>query len=1130
NSDADSEKEIVVYYDNSIYLFDTDGEKKWSKSLPSEGIVAYDFNDDGIDEIIGTKSSDYTIYSLNSQDGSELWINEMAVNLNPLPIDLDQDGIVELIALSTDNDKSESYINYINGKTGEVEEQVTVDQRFFTNSYYEFFPETPAVGDFDGNGVLDLIFLAFSYAYSVATLIYSADGYRIAEFDEGSLTTPTIVDPDGNGRTEIMIRDYSGIFCYEVTGSTSGKNIWYKERGNIANTMVVDTDGDLLDDISEEFYGSDKGKEDTDGDTLLDGIEIIGSGSSPIKQDTDGDGLTDDVEYELGFNPRLNDLDLDYDDDSLTNYDEVFVYSTNPMSNDTDNDLLLDNEEINTYGTSPTNNDTDADGVIDGEEVHTYGTSPSDNDSDDDGMEDGYEVLYNLDPLVNDSYGDIDSDGLLNIEEFTYNSNSSNVDTDNDTISDGDEVHTYGTSPTNNDSDGDNLTDNEEIYTYGTSPTNNDTDADIMWDGWEIEYGFNPLVDDGDEDLDSDGLSNAEEFIYSTEPNNTDSDSDQLLDGEEVHTYGTDPAKIDSDEDELTDYEEVIVYSTNPVSNDTDNDLMGDYYEVNHGLNPLVNDTLGDLDNDTLTNYEEFLLGTLPNNNDTDGDGMSDGFEYQYGLILTDNDSSLDKDKDGLSNLDEFLHNTNPLSNDTDGDGMFDGFEVQYNLNPNLNDSAGDPDTDGISNIDEMKYGSSPISSDTDSDRLTDPEELFIYHSNPAIKDTDGDGLEDGEEVLDFGTSPTNEDTDGDTLSDYVEIYVFLTDPTDPDTDNDGMNDGEEIEIGKDPLTKNYYTPLSKLLLILPIVGGIVLFGGLIYGALIFSKKIKERKRKEIVEKEILLLKSEHLNLDDRINILAKKESIFTDKITFRSLVDVTKLYFNFLAKFDDKYTLITKFKEVGNFQEWNEVKEKAFSSFERLLNTIKDNLHSFDINDIINNQYPSLINLEKKGELTAKELLQVHSDGKDLHLYVEEFKKYLKILLRRLNALESLFSTKDELLDIVASSSIITALKEKDSLVTQLERNEIKYVREKINAENHCIYCGIQLHDDAKTCSNCQRTLPSCPICKNTFRFFDEVYTCPECFSKIHKDELEIWLGDKGTCPKCNKSITLYNLDVEII
>ncbi|MHA1353034.1 MAG: hypothetical protein ACTSPP_09635, partial [Candidatus Heimdallarchaeaceae archaeon] len=349
NSDADSEKEIVVYYDNSIYLFDTNGEKKWSKSLSSEGIIAYDFNDDGIDEIIGTKSADYTIYSLNSEDGSELWINEMAVNLNPLPIDLDQDGTVELIALSTDKDKSESYINYINGETGEVEEQITVDYSFFSNSYYEFFPEIPAVGDFDGNGVLDLIFFAFSYAYSTATLIYSADGYRIAEFDEGTLTTPTIVDLDGNGRTEIMIRDYSGMFCYEVTGLTSGKNIWYKERGNIANTMVTDSDGDLLDDLNEEFYGSDKSKEDTDGDTLLDGVEIIGSGSSPIKQDTDGDGLTDDVEYELGFNPRLNDLDLDYDDDSLTNYDEVFVYSTNPMSNDTDNDLLLDNEEINTY-------------------------------------------------------------------------------------------------------------------------------------------------------------------------------------------------------------------------------------------------------------------------------------------------------------------------------------------------------------------------------------------------------------------------------------------------------------------------------------------------------------------------------------------------------------------------------------------------------------------------------------------------------------------------------------------------------------------------------------------------------------------------------------------------------------
>jgi len=1130
NADSDSEKEIIVYFDQTIFLFDTNGDKIWSKDLPSEGIVAYDFNNDGIDEIIGTKSSDYTIYSLNSKDGSELWNNDIAVNLNPLPVDLDQDGEVEVITLSTDKNAYTSYINYINGETGEIEKQVVADYNFFGNAYYDFFPEFPSTGDFNGDGTLELIFFAFSYGYTTSTMIYSANGARIADFAEGIITAPTVVDLDRNGRTEILLLDYTGIYCYEILDVISGNNIWYKNGGNVGNSMVADSDGDLLDDLSEEFYGTDKNSQDSDGDGLIDGMEVLGARSSPLIKDTDGDGLTDDVEYEIGFNTRLDDLNLDYDGDGLKNYDEVFVYSTNPLSNDTDSDILLDNEEINTYGTDPTNNDTDSDGVIDGEEVFTYGTSPVDKDSEDDGMDDGYEILYNLNPLINDSYGDIDSDGLLNIEEFTYNSNSSNVDTDNDTILDGEEVHTYGTLPTSDDTDGDTLKDNEEINIYGTDPTKNDTDSDIMWDGWEIQYGLNPLINDGGGDLDSDGLSNADEFLYSTEPNNTDTDSDKLLDGEEVHTYGTDPKNMDSDDDLLTDYEEVQIYSTNPALNDTDSDLMDDYYEVNNGLNPLVNDSSGDLDNDTLTNYEEFLLGTSPNNNDTDGDGMSDAFEYQYGLILTDNDSSLDKDEDGLSNLDEFLYNTDPTSNDTDGDGMFDGFEVQYNLNPILNDSAGDPDADGISNIDEMNYGSSPISSDTDGDLLTDPEEIFIYHSNPAIKDTDKDGIDDGDEVLKFGTSPTNEDTDGDSLNDYVELFVFFTDPTDPDTDNDGMNDGDEIEIGKNPLVKNYYTPLSKLLLILPIVGGIIGAGVIAYFSVIFSRNLKERKRKEIVEKEIMLLKSEHLNLDDRINILSKKKLLFADKYTFRSLIDITKLYFNFLAKFDDKYTLIHKYKEVSNLQEWEEVKEKTFSSFKKLLDVIKTGLDTLNIHDIIQQQYPSLKDIDKKKELTTKDVLQIHSDGKDLHSYIEEFKKYLKILLRRLNALESLFRTKDDLLNIAASSSIIATLKEKDELVTQLEKKEIKYIKEKINAVNHCIFCGIQIPENTKTCSNCQHSLPSCPICGNTFKFFDEIYTCPECFAKIHKDELEIWLGDKGTCPKCNKAITLYNLDIEII
>ncbi|MBW6451751.1 MAG: fibronectin type III domain-containing protein [DPANN group archaeon] len=109
-----------------------------------------------------------------------------------------------------------------------------------------------------------------------------------------------------------------------------------------------------------------------------------------------------------------------------------------------------------------------------------------------------------------------------------------------------------------------------------------------------------------------------------------------------------------------------------PNNNDSDNNGILDGDE--------------DPDNDGLTNYEEYLLGTNPNNPDSDNDGIPDGWEITYNMNPTDpKDATYDNDGDGLSNLYEYLENpyrTNPNLADSDGDGIDDGTEIANGSNP----------------------------------------------------------------------------------------------------------------------------------------------------------------------------------------------------------------------------------------------------------------------------------------------------------------------------------------------------------------------------------------------------------------------------------------------------------------
>ena len=65
--------------------------------------------------------------------------------------------------------------------------------------------------------------------------------------------------------------------------------------------------------------------------------------------------------------------------------------------------------------------------------------------------------------------GDVDGDGLSDVDEAAYGSDPLNRDYDADGLLDGEEVYVHGTDPLNNDSDGDGLLDGEEVNQFGTS-------------------------------------------------------------------------------------------------------------------------------------------------------------------------------------------------------------------------------------------------------------------------------------------------------------------------------------------------------------------------------------------------------------------------------------------------------------------------------------------------------------------------------------------------------------------------------------------------------------------------------------------------------------------------------------
>jgi len=128
-----------------------------------------------------------------------------------------------------------------------------------------------------------------------------------------------------------------------------------------------DADEDKVCDLFEvAMLKTDPDSDDTDGDTISDYDEIVYSNTSPTNKYT----------RELS----VTDADDDYDDDKLTNAEEIAA-GTDATSSDSDSDDVSDYDEIKVHNSDPNDDDTDDDNISDGDELK-LGLKPDNNKSD----------------------------------------------------------------------------------------------------------------------------------------------------------------------------------------------------------------------------------------------------------------------------------------------------------------------------------------------------------------------------------------------------------------------------------------------------------------------------------------------------------------------------------------------------------------------------------------------------------------------------------------------------------------------------------------------------------------------------------------------------------------------------
>ena len=454
-------------------------------------------------------------------------------------------------------------------------------------------------------------------------------------------------DPEGANVTYAMSNKPMGAMFKASTRTftwTPGKNQYGKHtvtaeasdgqnKGTHKITIDIafkDQDGDGVPDDKEGGLGLNDGKKDSDGDDIMDGHELS-SVTNP--EDTDNDGAIDA-------------LDTDSDGDGVSDSAEAGDSDLSTPPVDTDGDGTADFRDT----------DSDGDGIKDGTDNCRVVKNQGQKDTDGDGKGDACD-------------NDNDGDGIDDDKEKMVGLDPKDPDTDDDTISDGDEIDDLSMFT---DTDGDGTPDYKDTDSDDDGIPDKKEAGDTDLQTPPVDTDGDGIADFRDDDSDNDGVKDGKDNCRIV-ANNGQKDGDGDGQG--------DACDGDNDGDGVETEKDNCPRVANPKQRDPDMDGKGNKCDSDDD-----DDGVGDESDNCPTDANK-------KQEDSDGDGKGDACDddidgdevanMKDNCPRTSNAEQKDADMDG----------TGDACQDADGDKVPDTTDVC----PMTKDKGqADRDADGV--------------------------------------------------------------------------------------------------------------------------------------------------------------------------------------------------------------------------------------------------------------------------------------------------------------------------------------------------------------------------------------------------------------------------------------------------